>query len=416
MNELNKTFQYDNGLVLLFEEMNWSNSFAIEICVPSGAIWDPADRLGVAALTCEMTNRGAGQYDNREFLETLEYLGVDSSERANKQFATFKTRGLVDNWERSLELMALQIRNPRLSDDEFDECLQIQLQEIQGIEDEPKIKSGKALGAILSPDPWGRPVSGTMESVKELTIDDVRRFHQKFYRPNGAYIALAGRIDWEKAKAKVAELFGDWLPVDAGDYELKESTQSTIHIERDIAQTHISLGYSDVPFGHKDYWAASSGIDVLSGGMSSRLFTEVREKRGLCYTVHAGHYTYGDFGMIACYCGTTAENAQQSLEVIVNEFDKLGELPITDSEMERVRIRAKSAIVMQRESTLKRVSAMIGDWRMLHKVRSLEETLAIYDNLTKESVEEYYHSRPKPKFRLATVGPAPLHLDDSRLY
>lgn len=412
----NESFRFENGLILLFEEMNWSNSFAIEVCVPAGSAWDPSDRRGIAALTCEMTNRGAGEYNNRQFLETLEYLGVDTSERASRESSIFRATGLVDNWERALELLALQIREPLLSEEEFDECRQIQLQEVMAIEDEPRVKSGQALNSILLPTPWGLPVNGTVESIKELTAEDAHYFHHQFYRPNGTIIALAGRIDWERAKKKVRELFGDWKPVEVELYEVKESNASTLHLESDVSQTHIRLGYLDVPFGSPDYWRASSGIDVLSGGMSSRLFTEVREKRGLCYSVHASYFTIGPYGGVACYCGTTAEKAQQSLEVIVQEFDKLREKPLTDSELERMKIRVKSAIVMQRESTLKRVAAMIGDWQYLKKVRSLEETLAIYDAITKEEIESFFAERPQQKFRLATVGPKPLELPADRLY
>lgn len=416
MKSFNKSFQYENGLVLLFEEMDWSQSFAIEISTAAGSVFDPPTGNGLAALTCEMTNRGAAGYDKRRFLDTLENLGIETSEQASRQSAIFRSTGLIDNWERALELMCLQIREPTLSEEEFDDCRRIQLLEIIGVEDEPKVKSALALNSLLVPDPWGKPVNGTVDSVSALTNEDVRSFHQRFYRPNGTVVALAGHVNWERAKEKVGQLFGDWKPLEEAPIKTIECEKSTIQIESNTEQTHIRLGFQEVPFGDPDYWRASSGIDVLSGGMSSRLFTEVREKRGLCYNVHASHFTLGPYGGVACYCGTTSEKAQQSLDVIIREIDKLSEIPITNSEMSRMKIRAKSSIVMQRESTLKRVAAMIGDWRYLKRVRSLEETLAIYDRMTKEEIESYFIERPMRKFRLATVGVNPLQLPQERLY
>lgn len=411
-----KSFQYKNGLVLLYEEMSWRNSFAVVTSVPAGAIWDVPGKWGLASLTCEMTNRGAGEFDNRQFLETLEYLGVSTAERAGSSYSVFGSSGLVDNWERALELSALQIRKPVFDEEEFDECRQIQLQEISAINDSPKSRCKNAFGPLIFPSPWGRFPLGTIETVCELTIEDVRRFHERRYRPNGTVIALTGRLDWECVKEKVGELFGDWSSKEEEDIEVKDSEQSSIHIECDSAQTHFMLGFPDVPFGHPDYRRLAGGIDVLSGGMSSRLFTEVREKRGLCYSVNASITTAESYGRVICYCGSSSEKAPQALDVIVHEIDRLSEAPVAESELARMKIGAKSDLVMQRESTRQRADAMIGDWRRLNCVPSLEEKIAMYDNLTTWDIESYFAARPHRRFRLASLGPEPLSLPSDRLY
>ena len=411
-----KTFQYENGLVLLYEEMNWRNSFAIVTSVPAGSIWDATDQSGVASLTCEMTNRGAGGYDNRHFLETLENLGVTTSENAGRSYAVFGSSGLVDNWERALELTALQIREPAFSEEEFDECRQMQLQEIRAIDDSPKSKCDLSFFPLLFPNPWGRSPMGTLDTVLALSVEDIVRFHARRYRPNGTVIALTGRLEWERVKEKVGELFADWKPIGEENFETVYSSQSTIHVESDSAQTHFMIGFPDVPFGRPDYWRLAAGIDVLSGGMSSRLFTEVREKRGLCYTVNASITTIGSFGRVICYCGSSSERAQQALDVIVDEFDKLSEVPVSENELSRMKIGAKSDLVMQRESTRQRALAMIRDWRQLESVPTLEERIAKYDALTTEDIESYFAERRRRKFRLASLGFEPLFLPEDRLY
>jgi len=412
----NRIEVFDNGLALIAEEAPWSEAISFAIRTPAGSIYNPPGKAGLASLTCEMTTRGAGGLGNREFLETLENLGVESSESTSQSYMSIGAVGLAEHWERSLELLTAQLRDPIFPEDELESCRQIQLQEIAAIEDEPARKTLIELGRIFYPDPFGRPSFGDVESVNALTIDDVRDFHRRFFRPNGTVVAVSGRFDWERIRDKVAALFGDWKPVETPEIVPVASTTSTVHRETDSAQTHIGLAFETIPFGDPEYHRAWGGVEILSGGMSSRLFSEVREKRGLCYSVFASYNTHQNYGGVFCYCGTTAERAQESLDVIVGEIDRLRVDPPTESEMERMKIRAKSGLVMQRESTTARAGAIVRDWTYLGKIRSFDETMASIDALTSESIAEYYEARGELKFRLATSGQAPLKLDEARLF
>lgn len=417
MDIVNQIHQFENGLVLLYEEMAWSESFAIGLSVPSGSVWEPKELAGLANMTCEMTNRGAGQYDNRSFLEEFENIGVRSSEGASKLYTYFGATGLCDNWERALELLALQIREPQLSEDELEACKQIQIQEIVAEEDDPDRKVSVAFNSIFLPNPLGRRTVGTIENIEQMTIDDIRQFHDQAYRPNGAVVAVAGRVPWEKFRDKIERLFGDWQEKNVQRAELEESDQSMLHIPSNNAQTMIRVGYRDVPCKDPNYIRSLGGVKILSGGMSSRLFTEVREKRGLCYSVSASHQTVDDLGFVVCRCGTTAESAQQSLDVIVNEIERLGTESIAESELECVKIRLKSSLVMQRESTSRRVGAMMADWYDFQKIHQLEELLGKIDALTCESIESYYAEKAgSRRTRLATLGPQPLELPAEKLF
>ncbi|MBQ9874051.1 MAG: insulinase family protein [Thermoguttaceae bacterium] len=417
MDANNRIHRFDNGLVLLFEEMAWSESFAISIAVKAGSYLDPDELTGLASLTCEMTDRGAGEYDNRSFLEAFENLGVHSSTNVKKTLAAFNAVGLIDNWERTLELLALQIRQPRFDDAEFVPCQQIQIQELASDEDDPDVKTGRAFQEILFPYPFGRPANGTVESIRNATIDDVRRFHREAYRPNDMIVAVAGRVDWGRLKDAVERLFGDWSQKQIVEPAPREGDRSFVHIPSGNAQTTIRLGYKDLCCDDPNFIKSLGGVKVLSGGMSSRLFTEVREKRGLCYSVGASHYSVDRFGFVACSCGTTSESAQQSLDVIVAEIDRLGREPIDQNELDRVKIRLKSSFVMQRESTGSRTAALVSDWIDFGRIPSLEEKLAEIDSLTSEQIEEYYaETASRRKFRLATLGAEPLSLAGERMY
>ncbi len=416
MNVKNRTRLFDNGLALVAEDMSWSESIAFAILIPAGSVNNPAGKDGLASLTCEMTNRGAGDLDNRSFLEAFENLGVDSSESSSHSYASFCASGLAGHWERTLELLAAQIRSPLFPAEEFESCRQTQLQEIAALEDEPARKAATELSRIFFPDPWGRSPLGTEDSLSAATLDDVSTFHRDFFRPNGAIIAVAGRFDWDKLERKVGELFGDWAPRDVAPVEPTDLGVSTSQWPFESAQTQLGLAYRSTPFGAPDYQRAWSGVELLSGGMSSRLFTEVREKRGLCYSVFASYYTRRNLGGVFCYCGTTGERAQESLDVIVSEIDRLATAAPTPSELERLKIRSKSSLVMQRESTGSRASAIARDWYHLGKIRTLEEVLGSINALTCESIEAYFAERGPNRFRLATLGREPLKIAPERLF
>ncbi|MCF0234339.1 MAG: insulinase family protein [Thermoguttaceae bacterium] len=414
--EKNQVHIYENGLVLLAEDMSWSESFAVSVRIPAGTIYAPGPKAGLAALTCEMTNRGAGNLGNREFLEAFENLGVDSFERATTEGALFRAVGLAGDWERALELLAMQIREPLFPEEEFESCLTSQIQEIAAKEDEPTYQVGAATRRLFYPAPWGESRLGTKETLEKTTLDDVVAFHRDFYRPNGAIVAVSGRFDWERVKAKIGELFGGWSPLDVVTPTPVPNADSTASVPFDSAQTHLSFAFPTVPLGDPSYHAGYCGAELLGGGMSSRFFTEVREKRGLCYSVQASISSLNDWGGVFCYCGSTAERAQEALDVMIAQIDRLSAELASDSELERVKIRTKSSLVMENESPGARSYALVSDWLRFKRIRSTEEIFESVNKQTAETIREFFAERAPIRFRLATLGSKPLEIAPERLY
>jgi predicted Zn-dependent peptidase len=164
-----------------------------------------------------------------------------------------------------------------------------------------------------------------------------------------------------------------------------------------------------VPYRHPDYFLASGAVGVLSGGMSSRLFTEVREKRGLCYTVFASHHTQRDRACVLCYAGTSAERAQETLDVTLGELHRLagGILP---DELTRLKARVKSGLIMQGESSAARAGAVARDWYHLGQARTLAELGRLVDALSVPDINEYLEENPPKDFTVVTLGPAQLQM------
>ena len=191
--------------------------------------------------------------------------------------------------------------------------------------------------------------------------------------------------------------------------ETPPTAENYLHIDHESNQTHVGVSYRNVPYSDEDYFQSYGAVGVLSGGMSSRLFSEVREKRGLCYTVSASCETTRKQGSVVCYAGTTADRAQETLDVVVAELVRLQE-GVRDEELQRLKARIKSSLIMVQESSTARSSQMAYDWYHLNRVRRLDELSALIDGLTCDSINQYLADNPPSDFRVVTLGAKALEM------
>jgi predicted Zn-dependent peptidase len=384
-------------------------SAAFTFLVPCGCAYDPEDRLGLSSFTCELALRGAGSRDSRKFVEDLENLGVERGESVSSSHTSFSGATLSKNLLPALRIFADLLRRPLLPVDQVEPARLVVMQELRAIEDEPPQKVMQLLRRRQYPEPWGRSSQGDERGLKSVQIDDIRRQFESGYRPNGTILGVAGRIDWEALKQTVGELFADWPARNVAEPgELKR--QDAQHYEpHESNQTQIAIGYDSVPYRHPDYFTAWGAVGVLSGGMSARLFTEVREKRGLCYSVYATYHTLRDRGAVLCYAGTSSERAQETLDVTLGELRRLAD-GIEAGELNRLKARIKSSLIMQQESSSSRSASIARDWYHLSRVRSLDEIGRLVDELSCEAINAYLVKNPPRDFRIVTLGPKPLEV------
>jgi predicted Zn-dependent peptidase len=398
-----------NGMVLIGEPTPSFESAAFSFLLPGGCCNDPAGRDGLASLTGEMLLRGAGNRDSRAWISALENLGVERGESVGVAQANYSGATLSDNLSPALELFADMLRRPRLPADQLDAGRNVCLQELRGIDDEPSHKLMIELRRRRYPDPWGRSSHGDEEGLDSATINDVRRFHADHYRPNDTILGVAGRFDWPQLRDRVEELFGDWKAKNIAEPQARNGRPLANHIPFESGQSHVGVAYPTIPYKHPDYFQAWAAVGVLSSGSSSRLFTEVREKRGLCYTVHASLHTQRDRASVLCYAGTTAERAQETLNVTIGELQRLAD-GIEQSELDRLKARIKSSLIMQQESTSARSGAIARDWYHLGRVRTLDEVGRLVDELSAESINAFLDENPPHDLLVVTLGPEPLEV------
>ena len=328
-----------------------------------------------------MMLRGAGSRDSRAWISALENLGVERGESVGTTQASFSGATLRDNLPAALELFADLVRRPLLPKDQLEQGRSVCVQELRGVDDDPSHKLMIELRRRRYPDPWGRSSHGDEAGIRASKIDDVREFHARHYRPNGTILALAGNFDWPRLCDHVERLFGDWAPADDTPPAASNGHALANHIPFESSQSHVGIAYPTIPYRHPDYFQAWAAVGVLSSGSSSRLFTEVRERRGLCYTVNASLHTQRDRAAVFCYAGTTAERAQETLDVTIAELNRLAD-GIEANELYRLKARIKSSLIMQQESSSSRSGAIAREWYHLGRARTLDEIGALIDALT----------------------------------
>jgi predicted Zn-dependent peptidase len=398
---------FDNGLVAIVEPMAGVRSAAFSILVPAGSALDPPGKNAAAAVLCEMLPRGAGQRDSRQLSAALDDLGVQRDESVGVAHLSLSGAAIADHLPAALRLYRDILRAPHLPAEEFEPARLGVGQTIRGNEDEPRQKVAIELRQRCFEVPWGRPSDGTLSGLEALSHDDILAHYHTGLRPNGTIIGIAGAVDAQRLLDLIGELFGDWPPVAEPDVQTGPRGPIRDHIEHDSTQTHIGIAYEAVPYSHPDYYAAWAAVGVLSGGMSARLFTEVREKRGLCYAISAALTSLKHTGQVLCYAGTTNERAQQTLDITLGELRRLGD-GIADDELDRCKAGAKSALIMQQESTRSRASSLARDWYHLGRVRRLDEVRREIESLTTDRVLDYVHAHPAEKVTILTLGPQPL--------
>ena len=401
---------FENGMTVVAQPMPWLESAAFSIATPAGFRFDPSDKLGLANLACEMVQRGSGELSSREWVEALDMLGVDYSSSVSLYNTHFGGAMQAAQLHDALAIYADVLRRPALPKSQFEDGRQVCFQEIAALEDDLAQRAMLQLRQNIYGNIDGRYSEGSMESVAGLTMQDVQAFFKAYYRPNGMIIACAGKIDFDLLRDHVEKLFGDWQPNDISPVENVVATSRYQHIEHESEQTHIALAYPGFTYSDPEFYLNRGAVGVLSGGMSSRLFTEVREKRGLCYSVFASCHTLLDKASVICYSGTSSDRAQETLDVIVEQLQLMSD-GIHEDELRRLKVQIRSGMIMQQESCRARARSIASDWSHLGRVRLLDEINDAINSLTVDSINEFLQAQPPANFNVVTLGPSPLKFE-----
>ena len=406
-NQQPRIHTFENGLTLIVEPMADVQSAAFSMLLPAGSAYDLEGKNGTGAILSDLAIRGAGNRDSKQLSLALDNLGLQRSEGVGIGHVTFSGATLAARLPEALQIYGDVVRKPFLDEVQFDGAKMGVEQTLTALMDEPRQRLFQELRRRCYDAPWGRPSEGTLKDVASISVEDVRNQFESGFRPNGTIIGIAGNVDADEIQTLIGEMFGDWERQPDRELHAVAADRSHQHIQHDSTQTHIGIACDSVPYNHERYYDAWAAVSVLSGGMSSRLFTEVREKRGLCYAINATLNSLPDQARVICYAGSATDRAQETLDVTMAEFKRLPE-GIAEDELERCKARAKSSLVMQQESTSARSSSMARDWFHLGRVTSLAEVRDRIDALDTRSILEFLEEYPFTNYTVLTIGSAGL--------
>ncbi|MEP3482200.1 MAG: pitrilysin family protein [Fuerstiella sp.] len=405
-----ETLTLPNGLRVIVQSMTGVQSAALTLMSPAGACRDRKGKFGTAAILAEMLPRGAGQLSTRELSSVMDNLGLQRSVGAGVGYVTLSAATTADRLTEAVPFLADMMLKPHLADDQFEPSRELAVQSLMAIEDDPRQKLGGLLRQCSYPAPLGNPPDGELADLPAISVADIRQHHQHYMQPSESVLGFAGNVTMEQLQPVIEKYFNDWENNEVPSMELGSVVSSPMHIEHDSAQTNIGLAWDSVPYPHERYFEAWATISLLSGGMSSRLFTEVREKRGLCYAINASINTQKEHARVFGYAGTTNERAQETLDVMVAEIGRLAQ-DITIEELDRCKARAKSGLIMQQESTMSRSGSLARDMLFMDRVVELEEVKSKIDSLTVQQVTEFAIEYAPKSMALVTIGPEALNSD-----
>ena len=399
-----------NGMVLLGEPMEGVQSVAFDFMIPAGASGMPENKCGVANIIEDWIFRGAGDKDSRQLSDAIDSLGVMRTQSVGTSHILIGGALEYGNLGNALELYADVINRPSLKDDEFESARQLSIDEVLSLEDDPRQNVMLKLRERFYPSPLGRSTLGEIDDLKQLLPGPTRQIITEKFVPSGIIFSVAGKYDFEKLCRQLEHLFSDRRKANTSeDTILQERSGKYTHINNDSAQLHIGLMTKTVRPMDEGYYDARIAVSVLSGGMSARLFTEVREKRGLCYAIGARYHSLKEAAGIMCYAGTTPEKGQQTYDVIIEQFRNLSN-GISLQEIDTAKAGLKSALILQSESSGSRASSIASDFYMLGRVRSLDEIKDAIDATSVDSVLSFLEGHPFREFTAFTIGPVKLNV------
>ena len=396
-----------NGLTLLAERMPGMQSAAMTLLLPAGGATDPVDRSGSATVLSDLVLRGAGPRDSRLLTEYLDSLGLQRSSGVGVHHTRFGCAAVAAKVIEGLAAYADIVQRPHLPLDGFNAARDLSLQALAGIDDEPRQKLMIKLREWHFPSPYSRNTMGEKEDLGKLTLELCKTDWKQRYHARDAILAVAGNIEFEQLRSEVERHFGGWSGQPVPEFQVMPPPGNFHHEQQKSEQTHIGIAYPSVPETDEDYYTVRLALEILSGGMSGRLFTEVREKRALCYSVWAGYSSLKGRGSVLGYAGTSNDRAQATLDCFLSELHHLM-LGVTDAELQRAKTGVKASTIMQGESTSARAGAIAHDYFMRGRIRTLEEVKEAIDSVTVDQVNDYLSKHEPGPFTIVTVGPKAL--------
>ncbi len=394
-----------NGLRVVTEIMPGLKSASAGLWVTAGARHERAEQNGIAHFLEHMAFKGTTRRSAVQIAEEIEDLGGYINAYTSREMTAYYARVLEADVGLALDVVADIVLNPVFDQREIEVERGVILQEIGQVHDTPDDIVFDWLQEAAYPDqPIGRSILGPSERVSGFGRDDLSSFVGERYGPGDMILSAAGAVDPEEILRFAERTFGHLPAAPARPTEAAIFRGGERREERKLEQVHFTLGFEAPSYRDPDFYAAQIHASALGGGMSSRLFQELRERRGLCYSIFAQAGAYDDSGMLTIYAGTSAEEIDALARVTVDEMKRAAD-DITPAEAERARAQLKAGLLMGLESPSSRAERQARLLSIWGRVPGLDETIARIDAVTLGEVRDFGARLAGERAAMALYGP-----------
>ena len=411
----------DNGVRVVTERMPDVRSVAVGYWVAIGSRDEDDDVAGASHFLEHLLFKGTERRDALEIAEVMDEVGGDMNAVTSKEYTCFYARCLDRDLARATDVLGDLISAATITAEDVDAERQVVLEEIRMHLDTPDdLVHSDFAQAWYGRHPLGREVLGSGESITGMPADDVRAYYRRHYVPGNLTVALAGNLEHDAAVELVAASLRGITPMPQAtavrEAPLQGPTERLVLRERPGEQVHVVLGGRGLSRAHDLRFAGAVLNHVVGGGMSSRLFQEIREQRGLSYSVYSYADAHVDGGSYAVYCGTAPRNVEEVLDLIREELADVRAHGIDADELERAKGAVAGSTVLALEDSGSRMTRLGKSYATRTPLLSLDEVLAAVERVTLEDVAAAAELLLEGPFTLAVVGPAgELGLDREQL-
>ncbi|MED3787660.1 pitrilysin family protein [Peribacillus frigoritolerans] len=384
-----KKYTCQNGVRIVLENIPTVRSAAIGVWIKTGSRNETPELNGVSHFLEHMFFKGTTKRNAREIAESFDSIGGQVNAFTSKEYTCYYAKVMDNHASYALEILADMFFNSTFDGEELKKEKNVVYEEIKMYEDTPDdIVHDLLSKAVYENHPLGYPILGTENTLETFNSDTLKKYVHDMYTPDKVVVSIAGNVD-EKLIKEVESYFGSYQ----GGEERLELVKPSFHENRitrkkDTEQAHLCLGYNGLEIGNDKTYSLITLNNILGGSMSSRLFQDVREQRGLAYSVYSYHSSYQDSGMVTVYGGTGTNQLDSLYETIQETLDTLKRDGITEKELRNSKEQLKGSLMLSLESTNSRMSRNGKNELMLGEHRSLDDIIIKIDEVTEDTVNE----------------------------
>ena len=380
----------DNGVRVVTERIPTLKSVTVGVWVNTGSRDEQPSQAGYSHFIEHMLFKGTRKRSSAEISRAIDALGGEMNACTSRETTTYYLKVLDQQLHRALELLSDLFHYSRFALQDIEKEKQVVLEEIRMVQDDPEdLVQELQIGQVLGRHPLGRSILGREKTIRGLRRQDLLDYREAYYEPGQTVLAIAGNFKQTELDSLVAKYFGKSCAAKAPHANGRRPPEvygGLVLKKKKLEQVHLCLGLKGMPAGHKDRYALYALNNVLGGSVSSRLFQEVREKRGLVYSIYSYLEGYSDGGMMTVYAATRPKEVDRVVDLVCREIRRIGRTGIGRKELERAKTQMKGSLMLSLESSHSRMSKLAKDELIYGKHTSLDDMLAHIDRVSEEQM------------------------------